>query len=277
MSYPSSFHSLVAVSAEGSEVAAQCIVRDTASDMPLKHETSYKLHPAVIDAMLQVPLLGPETKTEGGIETANIPCSIRHISLPSRWGQKTGDRFAIRAAAEPKTTSSMVELFTEQSLSAAISIAGLKFRRLKSVPRAAAAPRELCFKLNWEPLREAKPSAPGNANAAKGRAGVVIVTDGVERANDPVIAALSREIKKHTGVLAKICPLQDISDWTSHFIIMAEIWRPLLCAIDETSLGQVRKLLTKAPGLMWVTRGAARFPTAPNLNMAIGLVRTARS
>jgi acyl transferase domain-containing protein/NADPH:quinone reductase-like Zn-dependent oxidoreductase len=277
MSYPSSFHSLVAVSAEGSEVAAQCIVRDTASDMPLKHETSYKLHPAVIDAMLQVPLLGPETKTEGGIETANIPCSIRHISLPSRWGQKTGDRFAIRAAAEPKTTSSMVELFTEQNLSAAISIAGLKFRRLKSVPRAAAAPRELCFKLNWEPLREAKPSAPGNANAAKGRAGVVIVTDGVERANDPVIAALSREIKKHTGVLAKICPLQDISDWTSHFIIMAEIWRPLLCAIDETSLGQVRKLLTEAPGLMWVTRGAARFPTAPNLNMAIGLVRTARS
>lgn len=277
MSYPSCFHSLAGVSAEGTEVAAQCIVRDTASDMPLKYESPYKLHPAVIDAMLQVPLLGPGTKAQGGIETAHLPFSIGHISLPSRWSQKTGDRFAIRAMAEPKTTSWLVELLAEKSSSAAISIAGLKLGHLKSAPRAAAAPRELCFKLNWEPLREAKPSTTENGSARKGRAGIVIVTDGAERARDPVIAALSREIKKHTGVLPQVCPFQAINDWTRSFIVMTEIWRPLLCAINEPALEMVKKMLTEAPALMWVTRGATRFPTAPNLNMAVGLVRTARS
>ncbi|KAK4038649.1 polyketide synthase [Parachaetomium inaequale] len=279
MSYPSSFQSLVKVIAKQARVTAQCVVRNTRSHMPLEHETPYKLHPAVIDAMLQTALIGRVSQNdEESAETACLPSSVRHITLRPQWSGKTGERFAVTATTEPKTASFMVELFPPVSgAPAAMSMSGLKFKALKTAPQETPAPRELCFKINWEPLSKAVPKEAEIKSAAGARAGVVILTGCEGDAKDPLVVFLSRKIEEYTGVPARVCPLDTVDLSTSAHVVVIELRMPLLCPISEDRLKQVKKLLTKAPGLMWVTRGATRFPIAPSINLALGLVRTARS
>ncbi|KAK4153766.1 polyketide synthase [Chaetomidium leptoderma] len=278
MSYPTPFQSLVGVTARGTQVAAQCVVRETVSHMPLAHETPYKIHPSIIDTVLQVPLLNPASQSAEGSENGLLPSSIRHLTLQSQWSPRTGERFVVRATPEPKTASFMAELFPLLgSAAAVVSIAGLNFKPLESTRQEAAAPRKLCFKINWERAKEAEARKPGGESMSKSGASVVIVTESEDDAKDPLVATLSREIGEYTGISVRVCPLHAIKDWTSFFVVLSELKAPMLCSISETRFEQVKKLLIQAPGLMWVTRGATRFPTRPSTNMALGLIRTARS
>jgi acyl transferase domain-containing protein/NADPH:quinone reductase-like Zn-dependent oxidoreductase len=279
MSYPSSFQSLVKVTAKQARVSAQCVVRDTRSYMPLEHETPYELHPAVIDAMLQTSLFGCGAQTEEeSAETASLPSSVRHITFRPQWSGKTGERFAVTAIPEPKTDSFMVELFsTASGAPAVMSMSGLKFKALKTAPQETPAPRELCFKIDWEPLSKAVPKEVEIKFPTGAGTGVVILTGCEEDAKDPLVVCLSRRIEEYTGIRARVCPFETADLSKRAYVVVVELRMPLLCPISENRLNQVKKLLTEAPGLMWVTRGATRFPVSASVNLALGLVRTARS
>src|SRR5690606_18737055 len=70
--FPASFKSLIRTTMTKSRMVAQCVVRNTRSHMPLEHETPYKCHPAVLDAMLQTPLLYPHANKE--MKTTDATC-----------------------------------------------------------------------------------------------------------------------------------------------------------------------------------------------------------
>lgn len=278
MSYPSAFQRLVSVRVEPVATVAMYYAGNTATDMPMEHETPYKVHPSTIDAMFQTSLVSMKPPSAEDDGTAYLPCAIGHLIVRwPCWSPMMKAQLWARSSVDDRTGSYMVETsFGHDIGTAIISIAGLTFDTLEPPPPAPVLPRELCFKLNWEPLKEDEPSESDDGQA-KSRVSVVIVTDGEEAPNDPLLAAVRREIEECTGVAPQTCPLQAIWDWNNYFVVLAELKNSILCSITEGELEQVKRLLTSAPGVMWVTRGATRFPTNPNANMALGMIRTARS
>jgi len=274
VSFPRGFRSLVEVTANETEVAAHCCARDTVSGMPLGFETPYKLHPSVLDSMLQLPLLSLGTRGVADTHCAYLPSAIRHFTLSSRWRKRTNESFCAHSTAEPRSESFMVETFSSPgSEAASISIAGLEFSTIKTAATQVSEPRELCFQFKWRPLKKAEV----NGDTPKTRAKVVIVTEAATPDKDPLVNAVSQAIENSTGTKPPTVSLQCIKGWSSHFIVLSEVGKPMMASIDAKGLEQVKKLLTSAAGLLWVTRGATRFPTTPEANMALGLIRTARS
>lgn len=270
MSFPRSFQSLLDAAVGGSKVAAQCCTQDTASSMPLGQETPYKLHPSDIDPMLQLPLLNFADRAAAGTGSGYLPSAIRHINL--RCTQKPSRFFSVHSAPEPGGVTFIVEMFSPGSTVADISIAGLGFRAITLGVDEAAPPRELCFKIDWEPFEPCDTDGQ-----RKSHANVVIVVESEDAIRDPLVASLLRKLGEGTGISPRTCSFHNIDDWTSYFIVLSELEEALLCSMTETTLEQVKGLLTRAPGVLWVTRGATRFPTNPDTNMALGLIRTARS
>ncbi|KAK0714128.1 hypothetical protein B0T26DRAFT_874079 [Lasiosphaeria miniovina] len=278
VAYPHAFQSLVEVTANETEVAAHCCARNTVSDMPLEHETPYKVHPSVLDTMLQLPLLSLGTRAKAGADVTYLPSAIRHVTVSSRWKKRMNESFCAHSTVEPRSGTFMVEIFSSPgSEAASISMAGLELKAMRMAAPGPAKPRELSFQFKWEKVKQPEASGEANGNTQKAAANVVIVTEAEKSEKDPLVAALVRTMQEHTGSSPRVSSLQAISDWSSSFIVMSEIERPMLSSIKAVGLEQVKQLLTSAPAVMWVTRGATRFPTMPNANMALGLIRTARS
>ncbi|KAK0624155.1 hypothetical protein B0T14DRAFT_583400 [Immersiella caudata] len=280
VAYPQAFQSLIEVTANETEVAAHCCARDTVSDMPMAFETPYKLHPSILDSMLQLPLLSLGTRGAAGPDCAYIPSAVRHFTLSSRWRKRTNESFCAHSTAEPRSESFMVEAFSSPGSDAAsISIAGLEFQAIRSERPKLAGPRELCFQFKWEPVKEAQANGNADGDASKAGAKVVLLAEaGRVDKEDPLVKAVAQRIEEHTGTRPEVTSLDKVNDWSSRFIVMSELNRPMmLSSITAPGLDQVKKLLGSAGGLLWVTRGATRFPTTPDANMALGLIRTIRS
>ncbi|KAK3361805.1 hypothetical protein B0T24DRAFT_96122 [Lasiosphaeria ovina] len=143
VAYPHAFQSLVEFTANETEVAAHCCACNTVSDMPLKHETPYKVQPSVLDTMLQLPLLSLGTRGKAGADVTYLPSAIRHVTVSSRWKKRMNESFCAHSTVEPRSGTFMVDTFSSPgSEAASISMAGSE---LKAVPIAApepAKPRE---------------------------------------------------------------------------------------------------------------------------------------
>jgi acyl transferase domain-containing protein/NADPH:quinone reductase-like Zn-dependent oxidoreductase len=281
LSYPESFRSLVGIMANETKMVAQGLMHSTASEMPNQHETQYEIHPSLIDSMLQLPLLRLQAADEA-TETAYLPSSASHIILRPQRGQnwQPGSKFGVVAAAEPRSTAFMAELLpapASASPEAAMSIAGIEYKALESATQQATLPRELCYDVTWEPLNAPDFSSIEKTVRERGRAGVTIATVDEIDLSDPLVISLAREIEVHVGVEPRICPLEDVENFGGFFIVLREAQFPLPTRWDPIDIRQTRYMLTKAAGLMWVTKGAALYTCEPAGNLGLGLVRTARS
>lgn len=297
--YPSAFQTLTDVHVKDGTVSANCVVRETKTEMPLEHETGYKIHPAMLDELLQLPLLSLGAGGHGkSTTTSYLPAAIRHLSINSRLRKKAGQTFCAHSNVEDSSKGSeasfMIEAYSAPgSVAAAISIAGLEFESLKAEREESGGPRELCFQVRWEELKaENRPDADKRSdNKADEKASkdtstpnIAIITEAPNPNTSPLIKAVYNQIEQQTGKQARISSLQKITDFThSCFLVLSELDQPLVSSLAsknsaaEKQLDQIKKLLTTSPGLLWVTRGATRFSTSPNSNMALGLLRTARS
>lgn len=303
--YPNEFKTLTEVTANENTAAANCVVRETKTEMPFQHETGFKIHPAVLDELLQLPLLslsagGGHDKATG---TSYLPAAIRHLTINSRLKRKPGQTFCAHSNIEDSSskgdeTSFMIEAFASPgSATAAISIAGLQFETLEAAKEESGGPRELCFQVRWEELKPEKgtDAEKNNNNKADNNAknkeskdkpthNIAVVTEAPNPNASPLIKAIHNQIEQQTGKQPRISSLQKITDFTNtSFLVLSELDEPLVSSLTnknsaaEKQLEQIKRLLTTSPGLLWVTRGATRFPTSPNSNMALGLLRTARS
>lgn len=274
LGFPQTFQSLSDVKVKGNDVSAHCCARDTVSEMPLEFETPFKMHPAVLDAMMQAPLLSLKSKDELDPVVAHLPIFIRHLSVRGGWKKKANDSFCVHSTLEPKTGTFMVEAFnTPGSAAATVSMAGLELKALRAGQDEKKAARELCFEFKWQPLA-ADSRSNVQDNKIKPNIDIVIIT---EDEKDPLVSALSKTLETQTGVKPSLSSLDSTSDFSSHFLVLSELKTAILPSLSPLRLEKIKSLLTTSPGLMWITRGATRFPTNPEANMALGLIRTARS
>ncbi|KAH6614378.1 polyketide synthase [Chaetomium sp. MPI-SDFR-AT-0129] len=279
ISYPASFKGWFNGSLTNEYMTAQCQLPDTKSTMPMEHETPYKVHPVVFDSMIQAATIGREA-LRGGHLTTSIPSFIRHLTVQSQYSELMRNRCASSVVIEPKTSSVMVELFSSVGESptdvtdALITLSGLKFKTLAAARSTPVGPRELCYKVDWIGLPKA---VPQKLEDKYEKAAVMIVLGHQDDAKNSPLGQLSARIRNETGGSAGICTIDQEVDWKDFFVIVWEVERPLLWPINESRIEQVKNLLTQCRGVMWVTQGANFDPTTPNSNLALGMIRTARS
>ncbi|KAL4941786.1 hypothetical protein BDV06DRAFT_222773 [Aspergillus oleicola] len=83
-------------------------------------------------------------------------------------------------------------------------------------------------------------------------------------------------IKAITGqVPARATPHEDVSGKLC--IVLSEVQRPFLSSVSEGEFLSLRKTLTSAKGILWVTRGGTMDCSSPESSMITGLFRTLRT
>ncbi|KAL7623018.1 hypothetical protein AAE478_006697 [Parahypoxylon ruwenzoriense] len=275
ISYPHTFWNLVSINRCEYAASAQGALQDTRLIMPLTYESSYLVHPASLEPLIQVSQadLGCD-----GVADSQLPSAIKqvYINAGEDWERTSGSKFIVTSTKDARSGLFLAELFAPaESELPSVSILGLELTPLKTTPPPLSMPRELCYKVQWEQIERRHANGVNHAHIKSHGERVTIVT---ERArDDTLVASLCEVIKLHSGITTNISSLLQIKDFNGFFIVLSELDRAVLASISNTEFEQVQALLTRAGGILWVTCGASKVPTNPSTNMALGLFRTVRS
>jgi NADPH:quinone reductase-like Zn-dependent oxidoreductase len=262
---------LVSYSTLNNETLAHYSARDTAFEMPYGFETPYKLHPSIVDSLLQSPLLNTDTGAAPGLK-CGIPKFFKQLYLGAGWTKLPLESFFVRSTTEEGRFT--VEASSSSKFNVvSMLISGLQLRAAQIKPPVPAGPRQLCFKVEWHPVCEIQKMIPAPSNSFQ----VVIVIEAKTRENDPLLAELIQTIQINLGVQTRVMTLLDLNSVNGWFIVLLELYKPVLSSISPKEFERVKQLFCRASGFLWVTRGASKRPTNPDMNIALGLIRTARS
>ncbi|OTA84031.1 hypothetical protein M434DRAFT_36551 [Hypoxylon sp. CO27-5] len=276
ISYPHTFWNLVSVKIDKYRVSARGALQDTRLIMPLAYESSYLIHPATLEPLIQVSQadLGFD-----GIADPQLPSAIKqvHINIGDEWERSPGSKFIVQSMRDVKSGLFLAELFPPQERELpSVSILGLELTPLKTVMPKLPQPRELCYKIQWEQTEERHANGVSQAHIRSHGERVTVVTERTQ--DDTLVASLCEVIRLHSGITPNISSLLQIRDFSGFFVVLSELDRAILASAGKTEFRQVQALLTGVSGgILWVTCGASKVPMNPSTNMALGLLRTVRS
>ena len=267
---------------------ADITVRDVAKEMPGSFLMSPNLHPALLESLVEMywPILGAGRSK---VNTVYLPSSVSRVSVSSRaiaLTQQPGTTLKAFCSGDLPASNSKPAKFTVHAT--ADDASGEPLITLEDLVVApilddetdlvADVARELCYKIDWEPILEPV------AEAANGDSGdkkfpdvhVAIVHDSSDFQNAvamDIATALEQETWKmpEMGMLSEIDPVGKIC------IFLPEIEKPLLSTLTSTEFATLQNVLTSSDGCLWVNRGAYDKSTNPDANMITGLSRTIRS
>lgn len=306
------------------------VVSDTTATMPEKYQTAYHVHPALLDQVLQLsfPILGAG-RPSVGMSTLYMPSAIQELYVQRDITTSTlpGDKLRVVGHGipdlnSPKATDFSMDATLSRSGAAAedrptlISVVGLCMTPVKSEASALDNPRDLCFKMEWEPVCGSEDSDSVSAadsgyagssedemNMKEKMADKPLVADiqsvAVEQAwADKSVVILSghngeskhlqdleHAIQSKAGKAPAVQTLLQFEsqeggvglDLSKTHVILLELDQPILSELTSEKFSHLQKLLTESAGLLWVTKGAYLNATNPTGNMAVGLTRTVRS
>ncbi|KAI1081150.1 ketoacyl-synt-domain-containing protein [Whalleya microplaca] len=275
ITYPHTFWNLTSVDVNEHGAYAQGVLQDTKLIMPLAYESPYLVHPATLEPLIQV------SQANLGINNIGIPqlpSAIKQlrIDLSDDWSRNPYSKFTVQSTQDAKSKSFLAELFAPADSEAPrVSMLGLELTPLKTVVPEPTKPRELCYKVRWEHAQERQANGVSHAHMKAHGERVTLVTGRSQ--DDTLVASLCEAIQAHSGISPAVSGLLDINDFSGFFVVLSELDRAVLATANKIEFEQVQRLLTRAGGLLWVTCGASKVPTYPSTNMALGLLRTARS
>ncbi|KAI1380906.1 ketoacyl-synt-domain-containing protein [Hypoxylon crocopeplum] len=275
ISYPHTFWNLVNIKTDENGAGAVGALQDTKLIMPLAYESSYLVHPATLEPLIQISQaeLGCE-----GTADAQLPCAIKHvhIDISDDWERSPGSKFIVQSTKDVVSGSFLAELFAPaESELPSVSILGLELAPLKTAKPGPSKPRELCYRVQWEQTEERHANGVSHTHIRTHGERVTVVTE--RTGDDTLVASLCAVIEVHSGISPKISSLLQIRDFSGFFVILSELDRAILAAINKAEFEQIQALLTRAGGILWVTCGASKVPMNPSTNMALGFLRTVRS
>ncbi|KAI0095496.1 ketoacyl-synt-domain-containing protein [Daldinia grandis] len=275
ISYPHTFWNLVSVNMDKSGVSAQGTLQDSKLIMPLAYESSYLIHPATIEPLFQISQaeLGFD-----GMAGPQLPSTIKQvrIDISDDWERTPGSKFIVQSTRNGESGPLLGELFAPaNSELPSVSILGLELISLNTVTCKPPKPRELCYKIQWEQTEERHANGVSHAHLRSHGERATVVTERTQ--DDTLVASLCDVIKLHSGIIPNISNLLHVKDFSGFFVVLSELDRPVLASANKTEFEQIQSLLIRAGGILWVTCGASKVPTNPSTNMALGLLRTARS
>ncbi|KAI6286526.1 Type I Iterative PKS [Pyricularia oryzae] len=277
--------------------SANIPIPDVAKEMPQGVLASPIIHPCLLESLIGMywPIV---TSGDATVKTVYLPSSLGKMSITTdAIGICKEPDHSLLAYCHANSPSGLsrplkVNAFATNSINpkrALIAIEDLVVSPIVDSGAEAAAdvPRELCYKIQWEPVSDlADPVAfhTDNSAAINGQGipsrfsslSVAVVHDKSELQNS-LASTLSVDIKTLTGNTPDVCSLEDLEPDGKTLIVLCELDRPMLSQLSEAKFNLLRNALTKAKGCLWVVRGAYASSSNPEANMISGLSRTLRS
>ncbi|ORY63395.1 uncharacterized protein BCR38DRAFT_410325 [Pseudomassariella vexata] len=157
------FQKLSGIRACQDQAVATVDVADTAATMPSAFQTPYIVHPALLDQVFQLsfPILGAG---RFGMGMLYMPSAIKELHLQGTLPMQPGEKMHIMAHGcpdfkAPKAVDfSMSALLSSDHQEAVIHLDGLQMTPVKGEGVVMDMPRDLCFKLQWEPVNRTQVS-----------------------------------------------------------------------------------------------------------------------
>ncbi|KAI1816678.1 ketoacyl-synt-domain-containing protein [Poronia punctata] len=273
--------------------SAEILVPDVAKEMPNHHVSDAVIQPAFLESLISL-YWSIAHDERGTISAVYLPTALSKITIskdivatskePGRW---------IRAYCQgtllndlPKPTK--IALFaTCDSITSKpmISIEGLIVAPIVDTEAQSdlEARRELCYKLDWEPVLEPLSSSPENAvdMMPEGDSGIpdgdIEIVHGDSSSQKELASNLADILGRLTGKKPMTTGLLGSNPEDKLVIFLQEIETPLLSRLKRDEFDALQKSLTSVRGTLWVVKGAYADATTPDFNMVAGLSRTIRS
>jgi NADPH:quinone reductase-like Zn-dependent oxidoreductase/malonyl CoA-acyl carrier protein transacylase len=303
VSYGPSFQGMNNCQVGDSYSTANIMVADTKQDMPKEFQTSMVIHPAFLEQLIEMywPILGAGRTA---VDTVYLPSSIGHMTISSHIAELTktpGD--TLRAfcrgtltPSHPKPTQvSMFAAADDDSKKSLIMLKDLMISPIpdSDMPSTSEAHRELCYKLDWEPISMSSDSmSNGVSNGVSENSnevfkepndshnfldGEVAIIHGDSELQIMLASKLADALEKSTGKTPEVGTLLDVQSDGKLCLFLPELEKPLLSSLKPAQFTALQKLLTGVQGIFWVVRGAYVDSCNPDSNMITGLSRSIRS
>ncbi|QKX59923.1 uncharacterized protein TRUGW13939_07065 [Talaromyces rugulosus] len=148
--YGAAFQGLHDIKAASCEAIAKLRIPDTAKTMPSMCESSYVLHPATVDILMQTILLLAHSKF-GGLDRLYMPRYIEEIEVQPLSALGEGEEFPISGIiSDPSPDSPVFSLSAQHGGESLISIKGLQCRG-QQLPQVSSEITDFCYKVEWRP------------------------------------------------------------------------------------------------------------------------------
>lgn len=315
--YGPTFQGLENCRAGDCHAVADLVVPDTASLMPKGYETDFIIHPAFLDQFIQIvwPIFGAGWK---GLDILYMPSFIQSMSLSTGITRKSGDRLRVFGTGSPTPahpTATKLSLFATSSDNgdeALISMESLVMTPVfdGSETSGLTTHRELCYRLQWEPLHP-KREATGGAdtpvsatseagihdwsvtplsriNAHDGDNGtsgmltppsfdsdVAIICD--ESTQQSLVYSITDLILDLTQRAPVVGSLGSVETKGKVCIVLSELSKPIISTLSSSAFQAIQTMLSNAAGVLWAVRGAYTNSSNPDAQMAVGMARSVRS
>lgn len=224
------------------------------------------------------------------------------MSLTTGITTKSGDRMRVFGTGNPTpahpvpTKLSLFATSSDSGTEALISMTDLVMTPVfaGSDASSSAANRELCYKLQWEPVQpehvpngaeeHAHVSVTNGANGTNGTNGtttpkfdteVVIIAD--ETSQAPLISSVKDLIADYTHSAPTIASLGATDFVGKMCVVLSELDRPVVSNLNSEDFQAIQKMLAGATGVLWAVRGAYTDSSNPDAEMVIGMARSVRS
>lgn len=267
--------------------------------------SSSSLHPATLESVIDMYwLILRNQDTEQGQDIVYLPSSIRCMSITTsdatsaqtRSSGLTGYCVAEFSKSQPRPTSVDILASTASPDISKIILAieGLVVSPILDRDASVSnehnhIPREVCYKLEWEPLDLHQPAENQSTEMPLPDKNFVIVYSEAGSPSHLLASQLAVILESQTARLPELeegvfdrgtatAPesLESlVADKTC--IVLTEIDQALISDADASQFEALKTLATTADSVLWVTRGAYVDATQPSSNMISGLSRTIRS
>ncbi|KAB8230841.1 type I polyketide synthase [Aspergillus alliaceus] len=301
----------IAKSSTGELAVAELLVQDTASIMPHGCETSYMVHPTILESSFQAiwPLLGAGTT---GLDTLYMVTAVQQMSVSCRIRNDSKSQLRVSAAPElasqplhsASQKSNGVRREADSSFSVVVTASDnhdqalIRLNGLKVLPVHQSedtgikqSSRGLCYKLDWKSVFEDTVLDSGSSSGADtcsegsnelSFALLDLVTI-IYRQEDQFDVAfkLSKSLESLTGTLVELQPFDTNADVATTpsgvVIVLIEIGKSFLPFLSDKEFQWMKKTILQSSSLLWVSQIAYAGHQDPNSHLAMGLARCIRA
>ncbi|KAH7364106.1 BcPKS8, polyketide synthase [Rhexocercosporidium sp. MPI-PUGE-AT-0058] len=308
--YGPTFQGIANCQASNSCSMANITAEDTSQEMPQGFQSSNIIHPAFLEQLIEMywPILGAGRTS---LDTVYLPSSIGSMTVSRNITDLTKTPgSSLRAFCQgnaptvhpkPVQVSMFATPFDDLDTSVIhinnLTIAPILEREMKLDEESH---RELCYKLEWEPVTEIPQLSNQDSSMSNGTSngasnahgegsgdqtnghtnqinGEVIIVHGDSKEQALLASRLADVLEDATGRRPEFGLLGKLKFSEKLCLFISELDKPLLSTLTCAQFSELQSLLTTVQGIMWVVRGAYLDSDSPDSNMVTGLSRSIRS